>query len=320
MTPKVAVVGAGLAGLSCARHLQQAGWRVVLFDKSRGLGGRMSTRRGPDWQCDHGAQYFTARDPAFQAEVQRWCDAGVASPWEMRIAPRAGVSEPLRYVGVPRMSAPARWLSADLAVHCGHTLKALALDSAGWRLAFAEETAVSEVFDHVVLAMPAPQAAALLAEVAPTMAALAAGAKMQGCWALMLQYHKPLALPFDAAFIAHAPLSWVARDRAKPGRSGLESWLLHAAPDWSEQHLDQPAEWVAEHMMAAFLAIGGELPDQWSAHRWRYAHTVAATEDGCAWSADLQLGVCGDWLAGGRVEGAWLSGRALALRMLQSAA
>ena len=84
----IAVVGAGIAGLSCATALQAAGHTVQVFDKSRSVSGRMSTRRdaGEGWQCDHGAQYFTARDPAFAAEVARWQQAGVAALWIPRIA------------------------------------------------------------------------------------------------------------------------------------------------------------------------------------------------------------------------------------------
>ena len=80
-----AVVGAGIAGLSCARALTEAGVRVTVLDKSRGPAGRMSTRRGDGWACDHGAQYFTARDPRFQAEVTRWLAAGVAARWQPRL-------------------------------------------------------------------------------------------------------------------------------------------------------------------------------------------------------------------------------------------
>jgi NADPH-dependent 2,4-dienoyl-CoA reductase/sulfur reductase-like enzyme len=90
--PRFAVIGAGIAGLSCATVLQQAGLRVSLFDKSNGPAGRMSTRRGDGWQCDHGAQYFTARDPEFRAEVTRWVEAGVAGLWKPRLKVFDGAS------------------------------------------------------------------------------------------------------------------------------------------------------------------------------------------------------------------------------------
>jgi predicted NAD/FAD-dependent oxidoreductase len=121
-TPHLAVIGAGLAGLSCAAALQQAGLKVTVCEKSRGAAGRMSARRGEDWQCDHGAQYFTARPPDFRAEVVRWVRAGVAGA----LAPRLQVlgdslarvpdSTLQRFVGVPAMTTPARHLAWVCAV------------------------------------------------------------------------------------------------------------------------------------------------------------------------------------------------------------
>ena len=64
----IAIVGAGIAGLAAGRVLHDAGHRVQVFDKSRSTGGRLCTRRGEGWQADHGAQYFTARHPDFDAE------------------------------------------------------------------------------------------------------------------------------------------------------------------------------------------------------------------------------------------------------------
>lgn len=125
----VAVIGAGLSGLSCAHALLQAGHTVHLFDKSRGPSGRMSTRRAEDahgpWQCDHGAQYFTARDAAFRAEVARWQQAGVADLWDARLASFDGsafapLHTPLeRFVGTPRMTSPAAWLVQNLGERAG---------------------------------------------------------------------------------------------------------------------------------------------------------------------------------------------------------
>ena len=162
----VAVVGAGLAGLSCGRHLQNAGCRVTLFEKARGPGGRMSTRRADGWQCDHGAQYFTVRDNAFREEVARWEAAGVAALWEPRIAViGGGKAQPdsvVRFVGVPRMSAPAAWLAGGLQVHSGVTIDDMRHEAEGWRLHSKEQGLHAERYDALVLAVPAPQAAVLL--------------------------------------------------------------------------------------------------------------------------------------------------------------
>ncbi len=324
----IAVIGAGLAGLSCASALQAAGRRVQLFDKSRGPAGRMSTRRGEDWACDHGAQYFTARDPRFQAELARWTAAGVAALWTPRLQVLGGQAghQPdtslQRWVGQPQMTAPARWLAEQLPLQLESTLQALRpAPQGGWQLQFAEQGWRPETYAAVLLALPAPQAAALLNTLpapATTLAALCAQVRMRGCWALMLEYAQVLDLPFDAAFVNEGPLRWIARNSSKPGRSGAESWLLHAEAEWSETHLEEAPEAVAATLLQAFAALGGAAPQRWSLHRWRYADSAPALDAGHGWQAGLGLGLCGDWLHGGKVEGAWLSGQSLAKALLAS--
>ena len=187
----------------------------------------------------------------------------------------------------------------------------------GWAITTAEHGALSQRYDAVLLAVPAPQVVPLLSPVWPAGAAGAACARMRGSWAVMLRYASPVTMPWDGAFINAGPLRWVARDSSKPGRKGAETWLLHASPEWSDAHLEDSAESVAAALLAAFAALGGPAPLAATAHRWRYADTEPALTQGSGWSASLRLGLCGDWLNGGKVEGAWLSGRALAAQILR---
>lgn len=329
MPPTIAIIGAGLAGLSCAHALLQAGHTAHVFDKARGPSGRMSTRRDEDelgpWQCDHGAQYFTACDPAFRAEVARWQQAGVAAVWDARLFSFDGSTwttphTPLeRFVGTPRMTSPAAWLVQHLGepalAQWQTTVQRLDHSEGGWTITSAEHGLHSPRYSAVLLAVPAPQAVPLLAPVSPAGAAIAASARMRGSWAVMLRYASPVALPWEGAFINTGPLRWVARDSSKPGRTGPETWLLHASADWSEAHIEDSAESVTAALIAAFEALGGPAPLAATAHRWRYADTEPALTRGSWWDPSLRLGMCGDWLNGGKVEGAWLSGRALAAHM-----
>ncbi len=328
-TPHIAVIGAGLAGVSCASQLEQLGMRVTVFDKSRGTGGRMSTRRGDQWQADHGAQYFTARDPLFSKELLRWQQAGVASAWQPALAvldaqnPNAARrhdndSGTVRFVGVPRMSSPVRWLADELQLTLSARVNALIRRENRWRLCFddsVEDRARLENidFDAVALAIPPEQAVALIRPHAAAFAAQCDTRAMRPCWAAMLRFDARVALPFDAAFINDGPLRWIARDTHKPGRPSQETWVLHATAAWSEQHLESSADEASQALTDAFKALGGTTPTTATAHRWRYAEpTTPAQSQGCLWDAALNLGLCGDWLSAGRVEGAWLSGRALA--------
>jgi predicted NAD/FAD-dependent oxidoreductase len=322
--PHVAVIGAGMAGLSCAVLLQKAGLKTTVFDKSGGLSGRMSTRRGDDWQCDHGAQYFTARHSDFRAEVARWQQAGVAGLWAPRL--RVQGDQPLheadqglkRFVGIPRMTAPAHFLSEGLALIPRTTIQQLQRLTGGWHLLSMERGWLDTCFDSIILAMPAPQVVPLLRQPAPALANVAASASMRGCWALMLRFAAALELPFDAIFVNQDPLRWVARDSSKPGRGGPETWVLHAGAEWSEAHLERDNDWVAAALLQAFNRLGAPQPQASTLHRWRYADTEHPLNRGCVWESASGLGLCGDWLDDGTVQGAWLSGRQLAQQVLHS--
>ena len=328
---KIAVIGAGIAGLSCAQRLQASGFNVTVFEKSRGAAGRMSTKRGENedgsaWQCDTGAQYFTARHPRFFAEVQRWINAGVAAEWapELQVFGTlpdslevgASTSKPQRFVGTPRMTAPARLLADTLNLRSQTTIQTLQKNEGQWRLHSAEHEWLADTFDAVVVAVPAPQAQPLLLPIHADLAELASTAPMRGSWALMLRYNEAMKLPFQAAFVNADPLRWVAEDSHKPGRNGQSCWLLHASAEWSDAHIEATSEQVGPLLISAFRSLGGREPDAWSAHRWRYADTAEPLNLGAVWDAQAGLGLCGDWLNGGKVEGAWLSGQLVADKIL----
>ena len=310
MTRRVAVIGAGLAGLVCATALRRAGHVVTVLDKGRGPGGRMSARRveTPLGQVtfDHGAQYFTARDPGFQAQVRAWALAGVCAPW-----PAAGEGA---WVGTPAMNAPIRALAQPLDVVWGRRVEAMVQGQAGWTL-IADGAPPLET-DVVILAVPAEQAAVLLDGHDAAGASLARATPAQPCWTVMAAFAEPLPV---AADILRSPgtIGWAARNSAKPGRGGPEAWVIQASRDWSAAHLELPAEAVADRLAGAFADLAGvdwPAPLSLAAHRWRYARSGAAGAE-ALWSPETGLGVCGDWLVGPRVECAWLSGLALARKM-----
>lgn len=321
MSTSIAIIGAGIAGLSCASALSAAGHHVVVFDKARGPGGRLCTCRGDDWQADHGAQYFTARHALFQREVARWVESGVVAPWQLTPAVLGSERNPLpeapvRYVGVPGMSALGKALASGLDVRTGYTIQQPVRQADGWRLSSAEHGALDAVYNQIVVAVPAPQAAALLAQAAPALSTMAAAQNMEPCWTVIAQLAEPAQFGFDAAFVNGGPLRWIARNNSKPGRSGQECWVLQASEQWSAQHIEHDAADVTEALFTAFRQLGGPTAVAVRTHRWRYANCVA-DQIGSVWDVSLGMGLCGDWLQGGRVEGAWLSGRHLAHQMLE---
>lgn len=317
---RIAVIGAGLAGLTCARTLRADGLTVTVFEKSRGLGGRMATRRTAEgWSCDHGAQYFTARDEGFRAETAAWIAAGGAARWDgkVRVLRRGSWSETEgaveRFVGTPGMTGIGKHLAQDLDVRTGTRLLPTEREGAGWRLRDDGGNDLG-TYDAVISSAPPAQSAELLSAV-PGWTEKIAAVPMAPSWAVMVRFKGPTGIPADGAFVQDSPLSWVARDDSKPGRTrGVgETWVLHAGGEWSADHIELGAEAVVEPVLEAFAtAIGGSLPGVASAlaHRWRYALPTAPLPERCLSDPTLRAATCGDWCGGPRVEGAWLSGRA----------
>ncbi len=322
--PSVAVVGAGIAGLACARVLADAGLRVTVYEKSRGLGGRLATRRpfGRDHPLgvDHGAPY--AETPS----------SGVAPAGFAALGADWGAAPAGARIGVPGMSALAAPLAEGLRVARGVEIVEVAHGAQGaggsggssgslggrgskgpdWLLIDAQGGRLGP-FDALVSAIPAPQAARLLGTACPE----AAVAEMAPCWTLILAVdggpastEAPLIRPDDG------PFELIVRNAAKPGREASpEGWAAHARPDWSLERLELDREAVLPILMAAFAeAVGAPpptAPAYAAAHRWRYARTRQAAGAPFALGGAPLLGACGDWFLGPTAGDAYASGAGL---------
>ncbi|WP_188764150.1 NAD(P)/FAD-dependent oxidoreductase [Sandarakinorhabdus glacialis] len=307
MDCKITIVGAGITGLACAQRLVRDGYTPLVLDKGRGIGGRIATRRVmlPDGAIgfDHGAQYLTARDRAFAAALQGlgsasavWCD---------------GAAEP-HLVGVPGMSSLPRSLANGLDVQLGKEVTAMRAVQGGWELDLSQMRVQSH---HLVITVPAPQAAALLGTDHALHSRIAKIA-MAPCLTLMAALPGDAPRPFVSRVSDDHPLAWIAQNSTKPGRAGVfTTWVAQAGAEWSERHLEETPEIIAARMLPMLAEVIGVAPQSAvyaSAHRWRYAQTIAPLGAPFLCSNDATLFVGGDWCLGARVEAAWLSGTAIA--------
>lgn len=315
-----------MAGLTAANRVQQAGKSVCVLDKSRSFGGRMSTRREGPLYWDHGAQYFTAQSAEFCQQVNTWLQQGVVALWDTPIGAWDGAhltaTEPhLRYVGVPVMKSPLQLLAGELLIYFNQAVRNLLKTPSGWQIKTDAEIFKAK---NLVVTLPAPQAAALLpADCAAH--ALAKRVNMQPCWALMLATQAQVQLPYGGIFINQGPLAWVAADSTKPLRNNAaHTWVIHASAEWSQQQLEKTAAEITPLLIDEFNHLlktwqpNKPTPD-WHpvvAHRWRHARgaVMAATQ---VWPEE-SLAIAGDWLSGGKVEGAFLSGLRCGQQLIQA--
>ncbi len=313
----IAIIGTGIAGISCAKTLLAAGKRVTLFDKSARPGGRMSTRTFEHWSADHGAQYFTAKGDSFKNLTNSWLTHGFIQPWLGKIvAYKNGqitdVDNTLqRYVGVPAMNSLAKYLVADLKVHFSQTICKIEQVEDSWILFSKEQGQIQDSFDLVILAIPPKQAADLIPDRMKNLQEVCSHVKMLPCWTLIAYQESNMTLPFDGAFVEESPFSWIARNNSKPLRSNNESWTAQANPEWSSQYINHSKSEVEPLLVSAFEEIVGQPCKRYQSHLWRYARVDSPRNESFILDNNNRIGICGDWLVNSTIESAWTSGQML---------
>lgn len=318
---RIAVIGAGIGGVCVARELARH-HDVTVFEKGRGVGGRMATRYAGQFAIDHGAQYFTIRDPRFAAVLGPLLTDGTVAPWEGSIATIdngaiTAMAEPrdLHHVGVPNMNSVAKALAADLDLRPGIEIAPLAdRRPDGWQLTDLQGNDHG-VFDWVVSTTTAHQTMALFAKSAPTDGPLTT-TRMAPCYALMLGVEQPLDLPWVAARVSAAAIDWIGVNSSKPGREPSGTTLVvHSTSDWAAAHLGQDIDDLGRVLGAALHEATGIDPDLASykaTHRWASARRLPQSDSKPYLDPTHRLAATGDWTTGSRVEDTVLSALDLA--------
>ena len=308
---KVAVIGAGPAGLACANHLRSAGVEITLFEKSRGIGGRCATRRREGFAFDHGAPYFSVTTPEIRALVDRLHQDGAAREW------RWSDDAAANWLGVPGMSATFTPLARDLDIQFSARVTDLERVNDAWRLKI-ENHEDARGFDAVIVAVPAPQALDLVSQFSLTDPIT--DTRYAPCLTAMIAYPAPTGIVANQLEWSGGALEKAIRNSAKPNRpTHAEHWVVHASRDWSRHNLERDFDAIAFDMRALFESASGARPLQptyLAAHRWRYARVENAARSPCFFDEALKLGLAGDWRIADGVESALLSGLKLAETVL----
>lgn len=313
----IAIIGTGIAAATLVHRLR-AQANITLFDKARGMGGRMASRYTDTHQFDHGAQFFTARTPSFQAFLAPWIATGDVAPWTPNITTLSQDQRPFKrpwfephYVAAPRMNGLCKALMADIPFHAGTEIaKVERRDGAGWLVTTDEQR--FGPFDWIISTAPAPQAARIFASAAnPPFERVT----FEPCFALMAPLPDDVMLPFDAAVVRDDVISWVAMSDRRPGRDCSPSLVAHATAAWAQAHLEEEPKTLVPalaHAVAGVTGIDGEALTGASAHRWRFSRTRAPLAQPCWVDEGQRLAACGDWCLGSTVEDAYTSANELA--------
>ncbi len=321
----ILVVGAGVAGLRAARTLAEAGANILVLEKSRGFGGRAATKRTHgsrvDHRIDHGAQYFTARDPRFQTQVEAWQQSGALAVWTrgFHTLTPDGLEAPdeghPRYAFRDGMNTIGKLLGEGLEVRRSAKVTRLLRTAAGWKVGL--EDGATYTARRLLLGVPAPQALELSRNVVSerTRERLQ-GVEFAPCLALMAGYERDAPEWSGVTVQDEAnPLSWLANDSSKREQKEQTVLVLHANPAFSQMHLEAPETAIPEMLeVASSLGFSGPLWTQ--LQRWRYAKATTPYSEPYL-KDDDRLFFCGDWCGGTKVEAAYVSGLEVAQALLK---
>jgi hypothetical protein len=325
--PRIAIVGAGMAGVTVAGVLAPRA-QITVFEKSRGAGGRMTTRRAGPWQFDHGTQFFTARTSGFRSFLEPHIASGVVGQWNGRLVYLESGKPPLKrlwfephYVACPSMSALCKAVSGGISLHTGVEVAPLTARTAGgWALQDAAGAPLGS-FDAVICTAPAPQTVRLLDRHLAPDAALRR-VRYRACFALMLGFEGGWAPGWIAGKARDNPIEWIAAQSTRPGRSPASAMVVHASADWSDRHLESEAgevQSILQHAAGELTGIDTSRAAHAALHRWRYALLDPETATGAPFlSLSQGLAATGDWCSASRVEDAWHAGHRLAADILAS--
>ncbi len=338
--PQIVVIGAGLSGLVAARQLTAAGLSVKVLEKSLGFGGRMATRRFHSpipMTMDHGAQYFTARDPKFNQFLEPFLQKGIVKVWtdgfpvmeKHGLVPVPEDKRYPRYVCPQGMNQLGKVLAETLTVHLG--TKATRLDFVDGAWAIQTDKNVVHAADVVLSAIPAPQflelgQLALEQTGQENLVKMLKSVRFDPSIAVMAVYGAEVPVPdWKGLMFREDPLlSWVSLDSSKrelPLSQKIPlSLVIHSTADFAHQYLDHKEQAVPLLLQQAAQHLGDWVSDpvESQVQGWRYAlpthvldqlYLQTNTPGPLFWS--------GDWCGGPRVEGAFLSGWATGETILQ---
>tara|TARA_Y100000590_G_scaffold470732_1_gene668942 strand:+ start:6812 stop:7795 length:984 start_codon:yes stop_codon:yes gene_type:complete len=321
----VAIIGAGISGLSLANKINNIS-NVTVFEKSRGLGGRVATRRVGNFSFDHGAQFFKAKSSEFNEYIEPMIEKGIIDIWKARFIEidhgkvtnsRIWGEESANYIGIPSMSAIGKFMSEGLNIKLSEKIEKIQRNSK-WEL-FTAENETKGQYDWIISTIPPKQTIELIPNIKNIYSNIESH-KMLACYSLMLGFDKAIDIDFDAALVKGKDISWISVNSSKPGRGDQYTILAHSTNKWASENIERDRDWVKEYLCgelskiidrdisnASYIGLQG----------WRYANIGKQKGENFYINKEENIALCGDWFIQGRIESAYLSSSRLANKLIQ---
>ena len=297
------IVGAGIAGLAAGRMAQKAGLKVMLIDKGRRVGGRVSTRRSNGFVFNHGAQFATSRSSDFGNILRAANTAGMATDWQIS-------DKKMVVVGTPIMRALPMFLAKNLPIQQNRRIASIISKTDHIQCVDTDDASLTA--RKVICTAPAPQTATLVADDFHDLAATASYAAYAPCLTVMLGLADDEVLPRTPVKSPQHNIGWAVSETARPAATQHRPALtIQADAAWSAAHKDDTNDSIIRRLIEKYqMSTGRQVGEVLHAHVhcWLYAKvTTPSPADSII--CQKNLAIAGDWLGGARIENAFISGQ-----------
>ena len=324
---KLAIIGAGLAGINLGNSLKDH-FKVKIFEKSRGLGGRMATRRSELFNFDHGAQYFRAKSISFKNFLKPLVNEGIIKPWISRhnIYKKSEIYKTIildkadpYYVAVPAMNSITKYLAKDLDIEKDKRITRIKKKNNKWQLTVDNDTDIGP-FEWLVITAPAPQSAELLPKSLKIYKEIN-NIEMHSCYSLMLGTTNIFDLGFDSAKVFNQNIEWISVNSSKPGRSKNTCLTIITKPSFARGNIDKTKELIIKKIVketSSIIAFDLSIFEHKVLQFWRYGMALKK-RNGLPFFLDKKnkIALCGDWCINNKVEGAFMSSNYLSKEIIK---
>ena len=317
---RIAIIGAGLSGIILGQKLSTTA-DVVIFEKARGVGGRMSTRYADPFLFDHGAQCFTARTKDFQTFLKSFMESGVIAEWKGQVInleigkkyTQRLYHEP-HLVACPNMNSLCKEIAVSLNIQTNCEITSIEIQkNRKWKV-YTKDGSSFGYYDWVISTSPPEQTVYLFGLYIHASEPINL-ARMQSCYALMIGLNKPFDQTWIAAKVHNNPIKWISVNSSKPNRNNqVTCFVVHAKSNWTKLHIDHDIQEVETFLLKEFSLVTDidiKNANYISTHRWRYSIVGTTNKSGSYIDFNLGLAATSDWCETSRIEQVWFHAQKL---------
>ena len=314
------VLGSGIAGSTIANLLSKK-YSVHVFDKARGPGGRSSNKRfKKNLSFDHGVQYISPKSKLFANYIKKLHKNNILKSWDDNHLDFTFEKKPFstKYIGRRANNDLVKYNLKNIKQSFASPIEKIDFKQYFWEITLKNKS--KHQFKSLIITCPFPQLKKLAKQYLDKNI-LKLKVQMQPNITVMVAFKNQKNLPISSIKFDDDILAWVANENSKKRfKSNMNLWTLQASLKWSKKTINKYKndKSIMSQLITRFVKLTGFEKNKIifkKIHGWKYSYNYKKTPYLSIWNKKINLGICGDWLSGPKVENAWLSANDLARKI-----